>query len=1006
MHPSTELFSYLLTQLATVVKYTGLTPEDNTPPPTEKERNEVAENLNKKEKALKIAATDQKDNARIITQLDKTVTGLTAIYAPMQKENAELQALLEDRSKKVIRDEAQEKEVAELAKRVAAIQEETTKMKATIDRLQAIQEETTKGAQDRKIETNRLRREVKSALDTYFKVADPKMIAERYNVPMDSNFSFNIIPDFIRRTKDDKPRDNQLKYGLGAEHTWDEHYWGITTDGVYSIHLKSIGQHEQVTTRVMYDQATELLAREASAIKAPVARLGITVNTGDREKHPEVFEHILGHEVEAFRPTVINNSTSSWYDMHDAEDFKKRRDFFTKDENTTTFKMDNGTVTYGLPDVAQPIIGNAAGNREWDDEPDPTYVKNFHPYHINIGASETPAKTDTNLRDDNAPDHIESYSSQNSAVHAIIKRPRWNKDGTPISVQYINPDYREIVEANLWKLTGAEKTPTQEELDDEKKYPPEKVLALKKDLAVFLDMILSSQRTDEKGINSNLKGTSFSAPTANGVILAASILYPDASKAELIDAFCSSCKPITRRQMPDKSNILEKFPVEIKNDVTYLVDTQKGYMYSPMAGFGEFNIRDDATAQDPDSWLKMRDRLETMKQERIKLTANGKRKTTVEVGEGTFTRETVIDGQPEHVTVELTKGREITTPEMQKQAQHQQDRVMEAFKTLERNNDASIVIDSSYPIHKLITERKYDEAVAALKTDSGILLSETDPYYKEVLAVVKDAKKHEEHSYGFEVFPSQDSCCLMTALRLKFKDKDHYNHYAVLEGPDGTQIPLRLSASKEGVVVTSTPGFMRKPTQGTWKLHTRGALDSEKTQLTISGTERKAELGILDVRETVLPKIEKKEARYAALAEKNIMKPIANPHAYLRDLHDPKIETPVEEKKKQTESDIPSSRQEFQLEIERFIEESQLRKKGFIPDGKLKKVSMFNPASQQPQSDIAQTSNVPMGNLTTQLGNILANANVIFDNQTTTQTRLPDNLTGALKMDKSLKHVG
>ena len=545
----------------------------------------------------------------------------------------------------------------------------------------------------------------------------------------------------------------------------------------------------------------------------------------------------------------------------------------------------------------------------------------------------------TNRRDEKAPPHIENYSTQNATVHAVIRRPRWNDDGTPVRTQYLNPDYEKIVEENLWRLTGKPGIPSEKELDDEASFPAPMVKALRDDKKALLEAIMRSEGSDAAGLNSNLQGTSFAAPTAGGVMLAASILYPNASKEEIMDAFCSSCVPITHRQMPH--DFWEKAPTETRDDVTYLADAKTGYLYSPMAGFGEFLLDKKATQEKPDSWLKMVARLEAMEKERLRITGNGKRKTTVEVGEGTFKRTVELNGQPTPVTLELTKGTAQITDDMKKRAQATQDRVMEAFRDVDRYNDSSIIIPDDSPIAKLITERKYQEALDLLKKDyagEGKMLAYGDVYLKAAETAVENALKEREQAYSFTVKPDQDACCTLASLRLKFKTTQ--DEYVVLEAPDGTRIPMLLSSRTDNVAVTSTPGVMRKSAAGTWKVYSRSELDMDNTSLVISGTERNKDLGIIDVRETVLPAFELREVKDRTPPGKNIMPPIADPHAALRLLHNP----PPEPEKKGKTKVSPSTRQEFQLNLEEFIEKSNLRKGGYIPEGKIEKTSRRNDA--------------------------------------------------------------
>ncbi len=480
-----------------------------------------------------------------------------------------------------------------------------------------------------------------------------------------------------------------------------------------------------------------------------------------------------------------------------------------------------------------------------------------------------------------------------------------------------------MIEANLWTLVNKPQPKSPKDLDDVTVYPPELVKAFYADLDSMCKSIVGGEGVDEKGMHSNLRGTSFASPTAAGVILAARIQFPDASPDEVIDAFLSSCEPMRYRK-PD----LEP----TRDDVAHLVDAKAGWRFAPRgAGYGEFVINDSATEKNPDSWIKMQQRLKLMRDERMKLTRNGKATTTIEVGEGSDRRRVELNGQPTSVTIELPNFRDATTDAMKKEAQRLEDAVQKAFWDVMIYNDMSFMLNDNSDMPKLIKERKYNEALAALKKEvvDPKYVSETDVYYEAAVKAVKDAEDGRAFTYSVTVPPNHDICTTFASLRLKFPpDK---NEFIILESPDGRMVPVAMSDSDKGFEVGSTSGFMRqsaigKDKSGTWKIHTRGELDTSGCTLILAGTERNPDLGIIDVRETVLTPLEVKEAKERTnLPAKNIMT-IRSPHQTLRELAGI-----VPDKKEKGKSALPMSYAEQRDFFENFLNSSELHKGGFIP---------------------------------------------------------------------------
>lgn len=911
---------------------------DATAVPTVEERTRAATALRNVETQLKLTQGQIEDSTKLRDQLAKTIEAMEKIYNPAAREAEEASLLARKRQEEARALGATDEALAAIGQPAAELRAQSAMMKDTLDNMRKTQQKAKEAAEKGVNDTNRLKRELQQNLSTYFKTADLKMIADRLHLPLEGNVSFDLNPEFVRRTQvpSQSSAPVPLHFGMDAEHTWDDHYrlGSILVGRTYD--LKSIAQHEQVTAAIIQNTATTLLRRSLPGITAPVVRFGMNINDGDFQSNPDAYKGIFGHPVDSFRPTVINNSTRTSFSLEKDDAFRGYMEAFTRGPGTRTITSDNGTMTYGLPPLGRSIVGNAAGNDNWGHQPDPSWIKNFYPNHMNIGVTSIPPVEGGTTRDDKAPSRIEGYSTQNSGVHAVIARPRWNNDGTPILTQYLNPDYERVVEENLWRLTGRPGIPKTEELDDVTKTTPGMLQALKQDKESLLSVIRTHEGVDAAGRSSNMRGTSFAAPTANGVLLAASILYPTASPAELQDAFCSACRPITTREDPTAA---PNTSGKTFSDVAYMVEPATGRIYSPMAGFGEFVIDPNATREKPDSWLRLLDRLEAMQQERNRITRNGHLHMQVDVGEGANARRVEITGQPLQATLELTRITEFESEEYKKTMAACEARCREAILNIDRDYDTSLHTEESSPVIQQLLQRHFYKAREALQARAKeIGIPETDPKLQEALQTMLLAHRETGHSYSFTVNPDQDLTLTQAALRLKFKDKIFTDSNMVLESPDGTRIPITLSENHDGVRVASTPGFMRKSAAGTWKIYTCFELESNGSSLVLTGTERNEKLGIIDVRETVLSRIETAEARHKHLPPQNTMKPMGSPFPYMREMEfsgaRPGFFSPVQ----------PSTRQEFQKTLEDFINNSALKRGGFIPPGTLDKVSQHAPA--------------------------------------------------------------
>jgi len=864
-------------------------------PPTRDERNDVQKRLDTTEGGFKNKNAEVEKTTVLIDNLNKSIDALEKTLAPLAgtEGNADLKA-------------------------------EVEKMQTTLGKLKTIRTQSQKDLEAGQTNSNKLRRELQTTLKEYFDKADPKMVATRYGLPFDG-VDFGGTSEYMNRTN---PDVKVMHYGLGAEHTWDDSFWWKDTKGSWhTANLKAIAQHEQVTTRDIYDMAQKLLAKSTPGIIPPVGRAGLTVNDTHLKAHPEAYRGIFGNK--SFAPSVLNNSTRWFNELHDPKVYRDMLDLYTRGEDCKTFKVDGASVTYGLPTVGTPILCNSAGNNHWDDRPNFTIVKNFYPNHMNIGVTAIPALENANRRNDKAKSEIEDYSS-GCEVDLLIQRPRWNADGTPVRTQYLNPKYREVLEDNLWKMVGKPKPKTPKDLDDVSIYPPELVKALYADLDKMAAAAVSNEGTDAKGLSDNLRGTSFSSPTAAGVVLAARIMFPEASPAEVMDAMMSSCEPMYNRK-PTVGNTLD--------DVMYLANPKTGWRFAPKgAGYGEFTIRDDANEKNPDSWVRMCERLKAMEAERMRLTKNGKAVTSVTVGEGANKRTVVIDGKPLQMTIEMPNLKNTPSDSTTKNNKAWETKVMEAFEKVQMYNDLSFMMDDSNDIVKLIKEQKYNEALEKLKKEviESKIVSDTDPYYVDAVKAVKDAEDNRSYTYSVTVPPNHDMCMTLASMRLKFQDGARTDRFVMLESPDGRMIPVTMSQAKETFEVGSTSGFMRQSAvgaskTGTWKIHTQQLLDTADSSLVLSGTERNLEAGIVDVRETVLAKIEEKEAKQrTTIPAKNLLT-ITDPHKHLRVLNG--VEPAPKEKK--GKSMLPASYEEQRDYLQALLDGSELRKGGFLPKGVL-----------------------------------------------------------------------
>jgi hypothetical protein len=959
--------------------------------PSKTDRDKADSELRTKEQDLKHRSTAIDDSVKLRANLAKSIEALEKTYTPLAKEADDMTAQAKKRitEAKASGNADAIKSAEQFKEQADAMQIELQKMQVALESLQKLKKQADEQHDMDQKAVNRLKLDLQKALQTYFRTADPAMIAQRYGVPLDINFSFNAT-EFMKVTNGGDPQNWLSRYGLVAEHTWDERFTYMGKDGRKTITLKGISQHEQVTTRDMYEMATKLIQAKVPGMKAPVGRFGLTRNWGHFKNDHDPYQGVFGHPVDAFRPSVLSNSTGAWSPLNEWDAFRELIDHHTKGEGATTYNAPNGTITYGLPPMGRPILVNASGNSGYGFVPDTTNIQNFFPNHVNIGTVTIPVDARTGKRDEKAVREVESYSTSNAGVHGVIMRPRYEKDGTEITFQYLNPNFERTLEENLWKLAGKAGIPTPEQLADEKEYPPELVKAIAEDKAAFIQVILRNEGVDAKGQTKNLRGTSFACPTAAGVLMAARLYYPNASEAEITDAFCSSCVPIMNRRDVDAFGR----DADLKDDIPYIVDMKKGYAYSPTVGFGEFVMDPvNPTPENSPSWFKMLGRLEAMQKAREKMS-----NAPVTVGHGPDKRTVNLNGQPSLVSLEMNKFTEIVTEEDKKRVSTLEKNITEAFENVDKLHGGQVMKDGE--ISKQIKSGQYRKALELLKekTSKAILpidllpppglggalalplgeMAKTDTMSKAEAAVAQ-AEKMKQRTYQFTVLEGQDLCTTMSALRLKFKDMNKTDSFVILESPDGTRIPIIMGSSQDwrgmptGVAVASTPGFMRKSAAGDWKLYTREELDPNGTELFLYGTERNAKLGILDVRETVLNELERAEAKQRTNVPAKNLLAIADPHKHLRTMNG--LEgTPSAKREKATEI-TPSSRQKFQEYFEELINKSRtietLKEKGIeapATNGHIEKVSL----NETGQTDRAL--GVAIASMASQLSSLLADA--------------------------------
>lgn len=880
-------------------------------PLTPSERDDIAKKLDKEEKAAKAKAEEVEKNKKYLENLDKSI-------AALEKAAEALKAEVGDKTK----DDPAYVEVQKI-----------------LDAKKKLQEARRK-EQDAAIkDSNLLKIEVNKILKEYFAKADPKMIAQRFGVDFDG-IDFSGTPEFLKNTS--APSGVKLRYGLGAEHTWDDVIgdpWGWEP----SMTMKTISQHEQVTTRNMYDMAQKLLEKKIPGIKPLIGRVGLTHNIDHLREKPDAYKNIFGNQ--SFTPSVLNNSTRWYNDIEKDPVFRELMDLYTRGKDTKTIKKDGAEITYGLPPIGQPILMNSGGNGGWNDRPNFTMQKNFYPYRLNIGATSQAAQKDANRRDDKAPVALDDYCSANY-TDAMIQRPRWNADGSPVATQYVNPKYREIISDNLWRLAGKgngknyKGTPSETDLADEVMYPPALVKAVKADIDYFCKSVPANEGVDKDGYNRNLRGTSFAAPTAAGVMYAATVLFPDASEEECMSAFLMACEPRYHR-LPGKDEAAV-------DDIMYMTDPKTGWCFSPRGGgYGEFIIRDDATDKNPDSWIKMQKYLELMRQERLKMTKNGKVKTFVEIGEGPEKRKVALDGQPTPVTMEITRFKqEEPSKAMKAETKKRYDALIEACTKSDMHACTSVI---GSEIEELIKKHDYKGALKKYEEHyvEGGFVGKTDPFYEDIKKAVKEAEEGKSYTYSMKVPADHDLCCMIASLRLKYKDTSNTDRYIVLESPDGRMIPVTMSEPHSGIEVGSTSGFMNasalgKDKGGTWKIHTRAELDTSGSTLVLGGTERNPDLGILDVRETVLAKVVEKEAKARTTVPGKNHLVIKDPHVMLREWNG------LAGKAKPIKL-TPSTYEQQRDYMQELLNNSSLKKGGFLPkDITLRRPGIILPEAPKP----------------------------------------------------------
>jgi|GEM_PF-4808333 len=892
-------------------------------PPTRKERDDIADKLSKEE----IIAKEKKESA---DKADELLLNLGKSIDALDKTVPLLLKTVEGKAKD---------DPARI---------EAEKLKEMLDKLKALKTKTEKENAAGRKDANLLQVELNKTLKDYFSKADPKMVAERFGVEFDG-IDFNGLPQFLERTVGTPP---PLRYGLGAEHTWNDRvggdpYWGG------GIVMKSISQHEQVTTRDMYDTAKHLLQKKIPGIQPLIGRVGMTHNIDELKAKPDAYKNIFGNQ--SFTPTVMNNSTRDSNDLEKPEEFRDLMSLYTRGDKTKTLKMPGAEITYGLPPIGRPILMNSGGNGGWNDRPNFTMQKNFYPNRLNIGSTSQAPLKDADRCDPKAPIALEDYCSA-SYTDAMIRRPCWEPNGERLKTRYINPKYKEIISDNLWKLAGKANgkdykgTPTDVELADEVMYPPALVKAVKADIEMYSKTVVDKEGMLGDGFHRNLRGTSFAAPVAAGVMYAASVLYPDASEAELTSAFLASCQPVYFRE-PDEGK-------PAVDDLLYMTDKKTGWAFSPRGGgYGEFVICDTATEKSPDSWMRMQQYLEAMRVERMKMTKNGKAETTVEVGDGPDKRKTIINGKPQPMTIELKKLKvEPPSAAMIKEDKRLYDAIVEACTKSDMHACTSVIGSEIMP---LMEKKDYKAALEKYEEQyvkSGFV-SATDPFYEDIKKAVKEADTGRRFTYSIRVPEGHDMLTTFASLRLKFEDNARTDRFIVLESPDGRKVPVTLSDAHSGVEIGSTSGFMNNSARGnsksgTWKIHTLNELSTSDSSIVLAGTERNVDLGIVDVRETVLTKaIEKEADARTKVPAKNLLA-LPDPHVFLRDWNGitPKKEVTPKKEKIVLKPATYEDQREYMQEL---LEKSELMKGGFLPKGtKLLRPDIKTPAKDKAIMDM------------------------------------------------------
>lgn len=545
-------------------------------PPTEKERNDATIKLNKAADALNTRGAEvgkiAEKRAEIklkLENMDKSIKAFAKVLADNKDTSEESRGILT----------LMQQKLEELT---------VTQSKAEADFLKG------------NIDIKKLQDTYKLSLEAFFDKAPPDVLARAFDLDWDG-FKFSGTPEFVKRTDG---ASAEQPYALDAEHRWVDKFTYIDGGEQKQIAMQEIGQHEQITALDTKLMATRLLTKAIPGIDPKVARVGMMANRDHSIPYREATRRIFGN---AEPPTVLNNSTGGGMDpIDDRAAYNADMQFYNRD-GAKTYKVDGAIVTYGIPNHAKPIVSNSAGNSGFFTQPDLS-INLFNRNRLFIGVSAFPAQKGTNRREFGKPSELEEYSS-GGVVDYVVQRPRFNPDGTPIVHQYLSKVLKTTVENNVWKLVGGTSKdeflkeackngrPTDEQLVQIEIDHPGLYDRLQKDLTNFITALQRGHGCDENGLNYNLRGTSFSAPTNAGIILAAKTLFPDASQEEIQAAAMAACVPLVHRQLHDLS---------AATDIMYQVDKKSGWRFAwKGAGHGEFEIRDDATEAKPDSWIKM-----------------------------------------------------------------------------------------------------------------------------------------------------------------------------------------------------------------------------------------------------------------------------------------------------------------------------------------------------------------------------------------------------------------